>query len=106
MQDLPTPLELAARIARAFNPERILLFGSRARGDAKGDSDFDLCVVMDTAAQPMSRAAPILGLFHPRTWSLDVVVYTPAETERLAQSRSSLWSTILRQGKVVHERAH
>jgi uncharacterized protein len=49
--------ELADNIARQFTPERIILFGSYARGDAGPDSDVDLLVVMphEEHASPQSR---------------------------------------------------
>lgn len=77
--------EITGRIVREYAPERIVLFGSRARGDARPDSDIDLFVVMDSRADRMMRAVQMDRLFADRTWAMDFVVYTPHE-----------WTTALR----------
>ncbi len=52
---MPTPLvppELLDPVVAYFNPRRVILFGSRARGDARLDSDIDLLVVVDDDTPP------------------------------------------------------
>src|SRR5579872_6343061 len=68
-------------IVEHFHPERIILFGSQARGDARWDSDLDLCVIMETAERPVQRSIAVASLFHGRYWPMDIVVYTPQEYE-------------------------
>jgi len=46
------PPELLDRVVRYFNPRRVILFGSRARGEATADSDIDLLVILDDNAPP------------------------------------------------------
>lgn len=62
-----TDKELLDQITRAiverFQPKRILLFGSRARGDARPDSDVDIFVEMETQARPPERAAQVGSIF-------------------------------------------
>jgi|SRR5579863_858048 predicted nucleotidyltransferase len=104
--DSPPPIEEITRlIADAFHPRRIVLFGSRARGDATPDSDVDLMIEMDTTASPIERAIAVRTLFGLRTWSLDVVVYTPDEIDRLRRINGTLASMIDAEGRVVYERA-
>lgn len=74
--------EITGRIVREYAPERIVLFGSRARGDARPDSDIDLFVVMDSRVDRMMRAVQMDRLFADRTWAMDFVIYTPREVER------------------------
>jgi predicted nucleotidyltransferase len=105
MDDAPPIEEIAQRIAEAFHPWRIVLFGSRARGDSRPDSDVDLMIEMDTTASPIDRAIAVRTLFGLRTWSLDVVVYTPQEVERLRHVNGTLASVIDAEGRVVYERA-
>ncbi len=57
---------LADKIAREFHPEKIILFGSHARGDAQPDSDVDLLVIMDSDQHPSRTAAEITCRVHPR----------------------------------------
>lgn len=49
--------EIVDRIIAAYQPERIYLFGSKARGDAGPDSDYDLLVVVPDDAPPERREA-------------------------------------------------
>ncbi|KHK00540.1 nucleotidyltransferase domain-containing protein [Desulfovibrio sp. TomC] len=95
---------VADTIAKAFAPNRIILFGSHARGEAGPESDLDLYVEMETDLRPPARTAAIAALFGLRTWSLDVLVHTPAEARRLSQQPTSFLSRIQAEGVVLHER--
>jgi uncharacterized protein len=46
------PPILIQRIVQRFDPQRIILFGSQARGDAGPDSDWDLLIIVDDNAPP------------------------------------------------------
>jgi len=92
------------KIVERFNPRRVVLFGSRARGEAKEDSDFDLFVEMETSEKPPERVAQITALFGLRPWSMDVVVYTPEEVNRLREVNGTLLSVIESEGKVLYAR--
>jgi predicted nucleotidyltransferase len=87
-----------------LHPERIGLFGSRARGDAQPDSDVDLMVEMESAWPFYERAKLVYRLFHPRHWSINVVVYTPNEASNLRRQRNSMLWEIERTGRVLYER--
>jgi len=95
---------IVRRIVEAFEPERVVLFGSRARGDAREDSDVDLFVEMDSVESAPARAIRISALFPGRRFPLDVMVYTPAEVARLRGRAGTLLELIEREGKVLHER--
>ncbi len=96
--------EIAARIVEKFNPKRVVVFGSHARGEARGDSDLDLFVEMETKQRPPERAIEVNAVFGLRSWPLDVVVYTPAEVEQLRKVRGTLLSIIEAEGEVLYER--
>ena len=97
--------QLSRRIAEQFNPERIILFGSRARGRARRDSDVDLLVVMRFKGQGARKAAEILNRVEPQ-FAVDLIVRTPQELRwRLAQDDPFL-AEIVRRGKVRYEAAH
>jgi predicted nucleotidyltransferase len=100
---MPTVTEIARQIAETFHPRRIVLFGSRARGTARPDSDVDLMVEMETSARPVERARAVRRLFGLRRWSMDVVVYTPAEAKRLRGIPGSLMSVIDSEGQTLYE---
>jgi len=76
--------QIVQRIVEAFNPERIILFGSYAYGEPTPDSDIDLLVIMESDAHPVERERAISRLFLIRTFPMDILVRTPQEiTERL-----------------------
>jgi len=96
--------KIAAKIVEKFQPVRVVLFGSHARGEAGDDSDVDLFVEMETEQRPPERAIEVSAIFGLRRWPLDVVVYTPSEVERLRGVRGTLLSIIEEEGKVLYER--
>jgi predicted nucleotidyltransferase len=91
-------------IVERFDPHRIVLFGSRARGEAQPESDLDLLVEMETELPPLERAVAVSALFGLRPWPLDVLVFTPAEAERLRNVRGSFLAMIDAEGQVLYER--
>ena len=98
------PLEQITRtIVEALHPRRIVLFGSRARGEARPDSDVDLMIEMESDLRPLERMRRVYQLFGMRPWSMDVVVYTPEEIRQRRAYRNSLVSQIEREGRVLYE---
>ena len=94
--------EVVATIVKHVHPDRIVLFGSQARGDAGPDSDLDLMVEMDSTLKPVDRAVAIDALFPRRLWPLDVVVYTPAEVRRDHGRVGTLLSMIEADGRTLY----
>ncbi len=97
--------EITRAIVERFNPRRVVVFGSHARGEAGPDSDLDLFIEMETDQRPPERAIAVSSIFGLRTWPLDVVVYTPEEVRRLRNVKGTLLSTIEAEGKVLHARS-
>lgn len=96
--------DIAQTIVERFNPVRVVLFGSHARGQETEESDLDLFVEMETDRRPPERAIEVSALFGLRPWSMDVVVYTPAEVKRLKKVHGTLLSVIEAEGEVLYER--
>lgn len=91
-------------IVERFDPERVIVFGSHARGEAELDSDLDLFVEMESSKSPGDRIVEIRRSFGIHPWPMDLVVYTPEEVERLKDVHGTLLSTILREGRTVYDR--
>jgi len=95
--------EIVQKIVEAFHPRRIVMFGSRARGEAALDSDLDLMVEMETSLRPVERVMAVDRLFGLRDWAMDVLVYTPEEVARSKDTVGTLTYTVVREGKTLYE---
>ena len=95
--------DIVEKIVDHFHPRRIVLFGSRARGENDPESDLDLFVELDTDLTPPERQRALSRLFGLRNWAMDLVVYTPEEVKRLKDVVGTLLYTIEREGKVLYE---
>ena len=68
-----------ARLVAEFDPERVFLFGSRARGDGAEESDYDLLVIAASEQPPNRRMSRALKALRGVQAAFDVFVYTPEE---------------------------
>ena len=99
----PTLREIVQRLVDAFEPEAIYLFGSHARGEGGPDSDYDLMVVVSESDEPGYRRAQKAQEALWGIWTAaDVVVLTRAEFERGRQSRCSLASMVMAEGRRLY----
>jgi predicted nucleotidyltransferase len=100
--------DMVQAIVCEVDPERIYLFGSRARGDARADSDIDLLIVESEPFGPdhnrwqeMKRARQALSAFRiPK----DILVYTVDEGAKWQYSINHIIARCLREGKLLYER--
>ena len=92
--------QLIQDLVARYQPERVILFGSRARGDARASSDIDLLIVKETDQRFVERIVEVLRLLKPKT-PLDVLVYTPSEFAMLKESNSFVKQAV-REGKEVY----
>lgn len=96
--------EMVDRIVREFNPEKIILFGSQARGDAREHSDVDLLVVMPDGIDQRETAVEILDLLGDLPVAKDVIVTTSDEISRRGHIVGTVLRPALREGTVLYER--
>lgn len=95
---------MTERIARMFNPLRIILFGSHARGEAGPDSDIDLLVVLPEVANKRKAAVDIRRALADFPACKDVIVTTPDEISRRGNLVGDVLRPALKEGKVLYER--
>jgi predicted nucleotidyltransferase len=96
---------LTDRIIRRFDPLRIILFGSHARGQAGPDSDIDLLVVFPEVEDKRKAAIEIRRALADLPVGKDIIVTTPAEIARRGDLIGTILRPALRDGKVLYERA-
>jgi predicted nucleotidyltransferase len=90
-------------VLRAYNPERIILFGSLAQGDLSEDSDIDLFLVKKSQKRRIDRAREVRCLIGGTTLPVDLIVYTPSEVKKALKIGSFFLEDILKEGKVLYE---
>ena len=94
---------IIARLVEAYEPERIYLFGSKARGDDGPDSDFDLLVIVpDDAPADRKRSRLAYEVLRGTGVAADVLVWTRERFESRLHLRASLPATVLREGRLLH----
>ncbi len=99
MTDIDTAVK---KIVEQFQPTKIILFGSRARGLVDTDSDVDLLVVMDVKGSKRRQAVEIDLALSDRTFSLDLIVVTPEEFEKYRDVVGHILYPVVREGKVLY----
>ena len=92
------------RLAEQFEPQRIILFGSYARGTADEHSDVDLLVEMDHAQSTLQQALTIRKAVK-RSFPLDLIVKSSREIEQRLQQNDYFLKTIMNDGQVLYDRA-
>lgn len=97
--------EAIRRIRDGFQPSKLILFGSRARADARPDSDFDFVVLFDEQVDVHELAGRIRLALRDLPASFDILVRVAAEWQRWARVPVTLQHRIEREGRTVYERA-
>jgi uncharacterized protein len=87
--------------AAARSPARVVLFGSRARGDAREDSDLDFLVIEERLDSKLSEMVRLRDVLPPLDVPVDVVVVSEEEVARREPVPSTLVHRALREGRIL-----
>ena len=93
------------RIVKQLDPDGILLFGSRARGDAREWSDVDLMIIMNTVLDKRKTAIDTQMLLKDLFISKDIIVVTKDEIRRKRNIVGTLIHAALQDGRMLYERS-
>jgi len=91
-------------IVRQFQPDKIILFGSHARGEAGLDSDVDLLVVMPVSGSKREKAIEIAVALHDIPVAKDVIVVTPDDFKWRKEIVGTIERPAAREGKLLYAR--
>ena len=101
----PTTMKMVERIREAVHPDRIILFGSRARGEETSTSDVDLLVVGPSDEPRWRRATPLYKLLAGMGVAKDIVWWTPEEIEEWREVPTHFINRVLSEGRVLYEKS-
>lgn len=100
--------DVVQALVNEASPEKIILFGSRSRGDASADSDVDLLVVEsgefgihNSRRKELARLSKAVAGF---PFSIDILLYSHDEVERWRNSLNNVAASAVREGTVMYER--
>jgi predicted nucleotidyltransferase len=93
--------KIIRRIVEVAQPEKIILFGSAARGEMGPHSDVDLLVIKSDAHR-LELTGQIYRHMHGVGAAVDIIVVTPEDVERYRHSHALVIAPALREGKVVY----
>ena len=94
--------EFGRRIGRHFGVERVILFGSYARGEVTDDSDVDLLVIGSFKGRSVDKSVEIRLKLRPG-FPVDLIVRTPEKLRQRLEMGDGFMQEILEEGKVLYE---
>jgi predicted nucleotidyltransferase len=94
--------QVIKQIVEKFKPQKIILFGSYARGNPHPESDVDLLVVMDTQLKEIQQAIQICQQIEYR-FGLDLIVHTPEYLAERMKMGDWFLRDVIKEGKVIYE---
>ena len=94
--------EVVRQIVEKFKPQKIILFGSYARGNPRPESDVDMLVVMDTSLKEVQQAIQICQQIEYR-FGLDLIVHTPEQLAERLKMGDWFLRDVLKEGTIIYE---
>ena len=97
--------QVVQQIVEKFKPQKIILFGSYARGNPRRESDVDMLVIMDTPVKEVQQALEIHRSLNIM-FGLDLIVYTPEHLQERLEMQDWFLIDVIKEGKVLYEDRH
>jgi predicted nucleotidyltransferase len=97
--------EIVRRILFVGDPQKIVLFGSRARGEAHSDSDYDILIIEPSNLPRYKRPAKYRRALVGTALAKDIIVWTPGEVAEWSGVPNAFITVALNEGIVLYERS-
>jgi predicted nucleotidyltransferase len=95
-------IEALVKALERYEPERVYLFGSAARGEADELSDLDVVVIKRTATPFLERLREIAKMLPVELGAVDVFVYTPEEFASMQGEGNAFAELIVKEGRLIY----
>jgi predicted nucleotidyltransferase len=95
--------EVARRIVENFHPEKIILFGSQARGTADSHSDVDILVISAIKEKRRKLMVDMRSVLNELEYAFDLIILTREEFERDRKIPGTVGRYASKEGKVIYE---
>ena len=86
-----------------YNPEKVILFGSRATDSSDSYSDIDLVIIKRTRKHFLDRTREVINIIKPN-YAIDIFVYTPKEFQKMISEGNPFLESVLKEGDVIYEK--
>jgi len=96
--------EISRKIAEFIKPDKIILFGSYAKGNSTENSDLDFIIVKNSLLPKTKRGLEIRRLFYGTLIPMDFKIYTPEEFQQELSNNYSFLSSAIKESKLLYER--
>lgn len=94
---------LVRRIVARIQPQKVIIFGSYAKGTATIKSDLDIFIIKEMELPMARRADDLVPMLSQSLIPIDVHIYTPEEVEEYGKEPFSFVNSILKSGRTVFE---
>ena len=95
---------MVRKLVEKFDPDSIILFGSRARGTAQPDSDIDLLVILPFTGSKRAKQVEMCVALHDFQLPVAIIVTTPDEVKRRRDISGTIIQPAMHEGKVLYAR--
>jgi len=97
-------IDLIIEDLKKYEPEKIILFGSFARGEIDEYSDIDLVIIKNEKKPFIERLGEVIMYIRKELYPVDILVYTPDEFEEMKKNSNPFIEEVLKDGKVIYEK--